>query len=125
MPFTIGENRVGVLGLLVAVVGAAIGLSRPVDLIERIRRSGQAVTSIFPILAAADPCSVKPSSIACENSKPGNPPSEWDVPGTYPQYGDLSIQGFTTDLSVDIGETVHFKINTNAAGYRLDIYRLG
>ena len=59
--------------------------------------------------------------IACENSKAGNPPSEWDVNGA----GDSSIQGFATDISVDQGETVHFKIDTNSDEYRLDIYRMG
>ena len=36
-----------------------------------------------------------------------------------------SIQGFATDISVDQGQTVHFKIDTDATDYRLDIYRLG
>jgi hypothetical protein len=59
--------------------------------------------------------------IACENSKPGNPSSQWDINGS----GDPSIQGFATDISINQGETVHFKINTSASAYRIDIYRLG
>ena len=59
--------------------------------------------------------------IVCENSKPGNPPSEWDIVGA----GDPSIQGFATEISVNQGETVHFKIDTDATNYRLDIYRMG
>src|SRR5437667_2355420 len=59
--------------------------------------------------------------IACENSKPGNPSGDWDVTGT----GDTSIQGFATDISINKGENVHFKISTDASGYELDIYRLG
>ncbi len=80
----------------------------------------------LPILAsparAADPCDppvVNP--VACENTQPGNPQSEWDIDG----YGDPSIQGFATDMSVNKGETVRFKIRTDARGYRLDIYRIG
>src|SRR5437016_9770875 len=61
------------------------------------------------------------NAIACENSKPGNPATEWDVSGA----GDASIQGFATDISVNKGELVHFKINTNASAYALDIYRMG
>jgi hypothetical protein len=57
----------------------------------------------------------------CENSKPGNPPSEWDITGA----GDANIQGFATDISVNKGETVRFKIDTDATNYRLDIYRMG
>jgi hypothetical protein len=61
------------------------------------------------------------NDIVCENSKPGNPSSEWDVNGA----GDLTIQGFATDISVNQGGTVFFKINTDAAAYTIDIYRLG
>ena len=39
--------------------------------------------------------------------------------------GDPSIQGFATDISVDHGETVHFKIDTPSTAYHLDIYRMG
>jgi hypothetical protein len=56
-----------------------------------------------------------------ENAKPGTNPAIWDVPGA----GDPSIQGFTTDISYDLGQTVQFKIQTPATSYRLDIYRMG
>ena len=36
-----------------------------------------------------------------------------------------TIQGFATDISVNRGQTVNFKIDTNATNYRLDIYRMG
>ncbi|MGR9107449.1 MAG: DUF4082 domain-containing protein, partial [Gammaproteobacteria bacterium] len=68
-----------------------------------------------------DPCVPGGNPIVCENSQPGNPQSEWDVNGA----GDSSIQGFATNISVNQGDTVSFKINTNAVDYRLDIYRLG
>jgi hypothetical protein len=69
--------------------------------------------------APCDPPVVNP--VACENTKPGNPKSEWDVSGP----GSTSIQGFTTDISVNVGATVQFKIDTPARSYRLDIYRMG
>ncbi|MFB2773272.1 DUF4082 domain-containing protein [Pelatocladus sp. BLCC-F211] len=61
--------------------------------------------------------------ITIENSLPGNPKSEWDISGA----GSSNIQGFTTDISYNRGETVNFKIKTssNATNYRLDIYRMG
>src|SRR5438128_1389233 len=59
--------------------------------------------------------------IVCENEQAGNPPSEWDISGA----GSSSIQGFATDMSVNQGQTVRFKIQTTATAYRLDIYRLG
>ncbi len=58
--------------------------------------------------------------IVTENALAGNPRSEWDISGA----GDLSIQGFATDISVNKGETVRFKIKS-AAAYTIDIYRLG
>ena len=68
-----------------------------------------------------DPCSPGGNPIVCENSKAGNPSSEWDVSGA----GDASIQGYATDISVNRGQTVGFKINTPSSNYRLDIYRMG
>jgi len=63
-----------------------------------------------------------PNAIAAENALTGSPSSEWDLPaGT----GDANIQGFATDISVNCGDTVHFKVDTTASSYRLDIYRMG
>jgi hypothetical protein len=59
--------------------------------------------------------------IVTENTLPGNPSSEWDIAGA----GDLTIQGFATDISVNRGQTIRFKINTDAVNYTIDIYRLG
>ena len=68
-----------------------------------------------------DACSAPPNAIVAENCLTGNPASEWDISGA----GDPTIQGFATDISVNQGGTVIFKVNTNAASYRLDIYRMG
>src|SRR2546428_6563853 len=83
---------------------------------------------VVAVLAAAlsigsDPSSAQcgPNPIVCENSLPGNLASEWDITGS----GDPTIQGFTTDISVGLGQIVHFKIDTNATAYRLHIYRTG
>src|SRR5690349_4860384 len=72
--------------------------------------------------AAADPCTPPVTNqVACENTKPGDPPSDWQVNGV----GDPSIQGFATSMSVNIGQTVNFKIKTPASSYHIDILRLG
>jgi hypothetical protein len=72
--------------------------------------------------AAAGPCGPPVTSvIACENTLPGDPPSDWQtVPG-----GDSTIQGFATSMSVNVGQTELFKINTPAKSYHIDILRLG
>ena len=56
-----------------------------------------------------------------ENKLPGAPSTEWDVNG----WGDPSIQGFGHDISIDLGETIFFKIRTDSTHYRIDIYRIG
>ncbi|QEH37847.1 Copper resistance protein CopC [Aquisphaera giovannonii] len=60
--------------------------------------------------------------IVAENLLQGTPSSQWSVAGA----GDSSIQGFTTAISVDQGETVYFKVNDpSGASYHLEIYRMG
>jgi len=59
--------------------------------------------------------------IACENTLPGDPPSDWQVNGA----GDPSIQGFATQMSLTSGQTQFFKIKTPASSYHIDILRVG
>ena len=61
----------------------------------------------------------RPNAVSTENALPGSPPSEWD------SYEDTSIEGFATDISVNAGETVSFKVATDATAYRIRIYRMG
>ena len=68
---------------------------------------------------ACDPPVVNP--VACENTRPGTDPGRWSFAGA----GDPTIQGFATDVSVQRGTTVHFKIETQSTDYHLDIYRVG
>jgi hypothetical protein len=72
-----------------------------------------------PAASAAD-CSPGANPISCENTRPGNPPSEWDV-----GEGDDDITAFTTDISTNVGGTVRFKVNTTAPTFRVEIFRLG
>lgn len=64
-------------------------------------------------------CADPKNRIVEENCKPGSPATEWDINGA----GDPSIQGFGTDISVNVGERIEFKVKTDAPDYRLDIYR--
>jgi hypothetical protein len=60
------------------------------------------------------------NAIQTENAKAGNLESEWQIEGA----GDLSIQGFATNISFNKGETARFKIKSNSA-YSIRIYRIG
>jgi VCBS repeat-containing protein len=79
----------------------------------------RAATAAAPNLLAAAATATNP--IVLENQKPGNPESEWGIDGA----GDSNIEGFATDISVNHGTTVSFKIDTDSNNYRIDIYRLG
>jgi hypothetical protein len=61
------------------------------------------------------------NAIVAENQLPGNPPSQWDLGGP----GSTTLQGFTTDISVNHGSMVYFKIQSGTANWRIEIYRLG
>lgn len=61
------------------------------------------------------------NAISVENALAGTPQSQWDISGA----GDLTIQGFATDMSFNLGDTVKFKIKTDAANYTINIYRIG
>lgn len=60
-----------------------------------------------------------PNPIVCENQNTGT--TAWGISGI----GDSTIQGFATDISVNIGQTVTFKVSTPASKWHIDIYRLG
>ncbi len=85
------------------------------------------VAWVLPLIGAASAASGGPcgppvtNMIACENSLPGDPPSDWQINGS----GDPSIQGFATSMSVNAGQTESFKINTPSTAYHIDILRLG
>ena len=79
------------------------------------------ISAISATTAAAVPCQPGDNEVTCENRQPGNPESQWDVSGG----GNPDIQGFATDISLDQGQTVHFKVDTAATAYHLDIYRMG
>jgi len=70
---------------------------------------------------AQSSCGQSVNPIECENQKPGDPSSQWDIGDA----GDPSIQGFATEISVAPGQVERFKIDTNASSYAIDIYRMG
>ncbi len=78
--------------------------------------------AIFPVGEASSSCSSPGNPIEAENCLPGTPRSTWDIDSNI---GDITIQGFSTDMSVNVGGTVHFKVNSNTSNYKLDIYRMG
>ncbi len=75
----------------------------------------------FTTAAAPVNCAQPANAIVAENCLTGNPSTDWDVSGA----GDTTILGFATQISVNKGSAISFKVNTNATNYRFDIYRMG
>src|SRR5262249_28529726 len=63
------------------------------------------------------------NAIVQENQLTGTPQSQWNiVTGS----GNPNLQGFATDISVQTGQTISFKIkDVNQGAYNINIYRAG
>jgi Domain of unknown function (DUF4082)/Cadherin-like domain len=103
-------------------------------------KRGVVLTGGSVALGAASSASAAGSNaIVVENQLAGSPQSEWDLSdtGQYSGFGLTDpitgqqpsvtnfIEGFADNISVNHGQTINFKINTDAKSYRIDIYRLG
>ncbi|MFF1879639.1 DUF4082 domain-containing protein [Leifsonia sp. NPDC058230] len=77
--------------------------------------------AVAPSASAAGGCGTAPNPIVCENALPGTDPSVWDINGA----GDSDIQGYSTDISVNVGSTISFKVDTTARAYTIQIFRTG
>src|SRR5271166_172862 len=90
---------------------------------RRPRRRPYSVLDLGALEILEDRTLLSPLTIAQENQRTGTSPSQWDIVNGA---GDPTLQGFSTDISVDVGQTVFFKINDTAlAPYHVDIYRMG
>src|SRR5262245_9903465 len=69
--------------------------------------------------AAAAPCDAPVvNAVACENTLPGS--TDW----SFANSDSDSLQGFSTDISVNHGTTIGFKVDTTLT-YTINIYRMG
>src|ERR1700712_2850991 len=85
------------------------------------------LTSLFFILAIS--FSSGQNAIVTENLNAGVPASQWDIPlNSNGTFGDKTIQGFGTDISVNVGGTINFKITVTSGtnkSFGIKIYRIG
>jgi hypothetical protein len=111
--------KIGIaLALPILLTLALVGIITTINTAREAVDSSRWAASPSP---SSDACGPSGNSITCENSKLGEPASVWDINGA----GDPSIQGFATDISVNIGSQIDFKIDTTAARYTIDVYRSG
>ena len=101
------------------VMGLQLGVTSKAAPSDRV--ISRSLLQLILLVVSACFAAAQSNPIVVENQKAGNPSSQWDISGS----GDPSIQGFATDISVNKGQTIRFKVKTNATNYRLDIYRLG
>jgi VCBS repeat-containing protein len=110
-------NRPNLNGSLPGGGGTTTGIGILSGSVTNPPAQGSQTVKTLAVNAAAAPANI----IVEENLKQGNPESEWGIDGA----GSDNIQGFATDISVDNGKTISFKIDTDSNNYRIDIYRLG
>lgn len=78
--------------------------------------------SAAPATSLADACTPPVTNpVACENLQTGTPGTQWEIEGA----GDPSIQGFATQMSVNKGQSISFKIKAPNTNFTIDILRLG
>jgi hypothetical protein len=86
-----------------------------------VRSSTALIIALFALLLLASGARAACANpVACENAATGSLPDDWNV-----QANDDTIQGFSTQMSVNRGSTISFKVKSETSNYRIDIYRVG
>src|SRR5262249_14546456 len=89
-----------------------------------VRLVAGAIVALFVLsVGSSPPARVATNPIAAENALTGSPPLEWDLPPA--DIATPQIEGFASDISINAGDAVSFRINTSASNYTIGIYRLG
>src|SRR5262245_44609566 len=97
--------------LVVAATIGVLGISIPGAALAQSAWREQAPVVVSTVASQAPPataCAAPANKIVAENCKPGNPRTEWDIN----LEGDVTIQGFAAQMSVNIGEAVDFKVKS-------------
>jgi hypothetical protein len=80
------------------------------------------VCAVIPSAAASVRDAPPPNPIQVENARAGSPAGTWLQPAVPP----TNVEGYTSEVSVLPGETVHFHVSTDEGEqYRIEVYRLG
>ncbi len=116
-----GSTMTGQIGILSGSVTTAIAPSASQAASSSLQSAATSTFTAADATTTATAAATAVNPIVLENQKQGNPESEWGIDGA----GDSNIEGFATDISVNHGSTINFKINTDSTHYRIDVYRLG
>ena len=86
-----------------------------------IRRQCRALSLALTLLGGWVVPVCAQNAIVTENALAGTAPAVWDITGI----GEATLQGYSTDISVNKGTTVRFKVKSTASAYHIDVYRIG
>ena len=71
-------------------------------------------------------CTPQMNAVQCENAQPGTPVVDSPMSISYTSTGDPTIQGFSTAMSVDVGQTVSFKVDApTVSAWHINVFRMG
>jgi hypothetical protein len=71
-------------------------------------------------------CTAQMNPVQCENLQPGTAIANGPLSIPYNSIGDPTIQGFGTSMSVNVGQSIYFKVNApNVSAWHVNIFRLG
>ena len=71
-------------------------------------------------------CTPGMNPVQCENAQPGTPTADSPMSIPYTSTGDPTIQGFATQMSVGVGQTVSFKVDApTVSAWHINIFRMG
>ena len=106
-----------------------LALSLGVVIIAGLLSSVLALTGVARAGTTVGPpvgCTGNMNPVQCENLQPGTPQVDSPLSIPYSSIGDPSIQGFSTSMSVDVGQTVYFKVDApGVSAWHINIFRMG
>ena len=105
-----------------AAMALVAGLLTALADISGILSSGASGTTVGP----PTNCTPSMNAIQCENAQPGTPIADSPMSIPYTSTGDPTIQGFATEMSVNVGDTVDFKVDApTISSWHINIFRMG
>ena len=83
-----------------------------------------AAVTVLAVTPAAHAQSCSSNPICVENQQTGTPQDDWDTKDA-DESSSEKTQGFASEMGVNRGSTVSFKVKNTATSYKIDIYRIG
>ena len=106
-----------------SVLAAVVVLAGLLTAIVTVVGSGRAEASTVPPPAG---CTPQMNAVECENQQSGTPKANSPMSISYTNPGDATIQGFATSQSVDVGQSVSFKVDApTVSAWHINIFRMG